>query len=432
MSDTSVFAVQPTDAFSSPLSSSSDWSRSHTPEISPIHENEGLNILSLDSIRVAKAFRSEGKPATPDLLQLPSLLTFSAASSSSPEPDHSHEHEHEHEEQPRRIPRPPNAFMLYRSDWLKQAHIPSNIERRQQALSCVAGECWNMLPAAEKQKWQAKAAEAYRVHQLKYPDYKFTPAPKGSGRKGKGKSEVSDSTVRSLREKYVHMPGPAVPPARRGRGRKAKGKLRKDDIRSDVETVSEPSLTPSLAPATVPAPIPLYPYAVAESSGESAALPPQFPSPSMPYYFSDRRQMSSGASPAMEVQPGTDSYFAQLPVRPMSVPIQPSTSSDMEFQGMGGFDMSSFSQEAHHYTENYEPYNINTAQPSVGDMNALRYTPPFSALTSGADDQQAYPSPVLHSEGEMLPSPLYSEEGTYPFCPEMGLVYPSDYPEYEN
>ncbi|KAI0065932.1 hypothetical protein BV25DRAFT_1789169, partial [Artomyces pyxidatus] len=73
------------------------------------------------------------------------------------------------------IPRPPNAFMLFRSHMLNSKQIPKDVERRQQHLSRVAGECWNMLPPEEKKKWQAEAARVLAEHKAKYPSYKFTP-----------------------------------------------------------------------------------------------------------------------------------------------------------------------------------------------------------------------------------------------------------------
>ncbi|KAJ3762996.1 high mobility group box domain-containing protein, partial [Lentinula raphanica] len=74
-----------------------------------------------------------------------------------------------------RIPRPPNAFMLFRSNMLKTKAIPATAERRQQQLSKVAGECWNLMSPEEKQVWHDEAARRMREHQLKYPNYKFAP-----------------------------------------------------------------------------------------------------------------------------------------------------------------------------------------------------------------------------------------------------------------
>ncbi|KAJ3800397.1 high mobility group box domain-containing protein, partial [Lentinula aff. detonsa] len=69
--------------------------------------------------------------------------------------------------------RPPNAFMLFRSDFLKRHVIPRSVEKRQQTLSRVAGEIWNLMPAEEKKSWYDKAAEALTLHKKKYPNYKF-------------------------------------------------------------------------------------------------------------------------------------------------------------------------------------------------------------------------------------------------------------------
>ncbi|KAF9068677.1 high mobility group box domain-containing protein, partial [Rhodocollybia butyracea] len=73
------------------------------------------------------------------------------------------------------IPRPPNAFMLFRSHMLKTKAIPPSAERRQQQLSKVAGECWNLLTQEERKPWHDEAARLLKEHQRKYPDYKFTP-----------------------------------------------------------------------------------------------------------------------------------------------------------------------------------------------------------------------------------------------------------------
>ncbi|KAG9317529.1 hypothetical protein JVU11DRAFT_1735 [Chiua virens] len=76
---------------------------------------------------------------------------------------------------PKRIPRPPNAFMLYRSDFLKRRAVPPEIERRQQNLSRIAGQCWNTLPDSEKEYWFNQAAIVRAEHRARYPFYKAGP-----------------------------------------------------------------------------------------------------------------------------------------------------------------------------------------------------------------------------------------------------------------
>ncbi|KAI0320206.1 hypothetical protein OF83DRAFT_1044715, partial [Amylostereum chailletii] len=69
--------------------------------------------------------------------------------------------------------RPPNAFMLFRSDLLRKGVIPSSETRKQQDLSKVAGQIWNMMPVDEKKKWQDRGREALLAHAAANPGYKF-------------------------------------------------------------------------------------------------------------------------------------------------------------------------------------------------------------------------------------------------------------------
>ncbi|KAG5653445.1 hypothetical protein H0H81_000334 [Sphagnurus paluster] len=59
------------------------------------------------------------------------------------------------------IPRPPNAFMLFRADFVRQKHVPGN--------------CWRALPLEEKRTWEIKAKHAKAEHKARYPEYRFKP-----------------------------------------------------------------------------------------------------------------------------------------------------------------------------------------------------------------------------------------------------------------
>ena len=83
---------------------------------------------------------------------------------------------------PKHIPRPPNAFILYRSDFLKRRVIPPEVEKRQQNLSRIAGQCWNMLPETDKAIWFGKAAAVRAEHRVKYPSHETGLSPKDTNR----------------------------------------------------------------------------------------------------------------------------------------------------------------------------------------------------------------------------------------------------------
>ena len=75
----------------------------------------------------------------------------------------------------KRIPRPRNAFMIYRSTVWAQQKIPTGIERDHRHISRIIGHCWNSLPEEEKQIWRTKAEEEKQEHLRKYPGYRYSP-----------------------------------------------------------------------------------------------------------------------------------------------------------------------------------------------------------------------------------------------------------------
>jgi hypothetical protein len=75
----------------------------------------------------------------------------------------------------KRPPRPANAFMLFRSDFLKRKLISTDQETRQHRLSIVAAKCWHKLSKEEKTKWFLEAEREKKRHARKYADYKFQP-----------------------------------------------------------------------------------------------------------------------------------------------------------------------------------------------------------------------------------------------------------------
>ncbi|KAJ3748432.1 hypothetical protein DFH05DRAFT_1588655 [Lentinula detonsa] len=73
------------------------------------------------------------------------------------------------------IPRPPNAFMLFRADFVKQKHVPNSIETNHSSLSKIIGSCWRSLPTEEKAIWEKRARAEKAEHKRKYPEYRFRP-----------------------------------------------------------------------------------------------------------------------------------------------------------------------------------------------------------------------------------------------------------------
>ncbi|KAH6905268.1 hypothetical protein BKA70DRAFT_1402842 [Coprinopsis sp. MPI-PUGE-AT-0042] len=79
------------------------------------------------------------------------------------------------------IPRPPNAFILFRSDfWAREKQKLNPIERNHRDISRIVGYCWRNLDAISRQYYYDHAFQLRETHRQKHPDYKFKPAVKKS------------------------------------------------------------------------------------------------------------------------------------------------------------------------------------------------------------------------------------------------------------
>ncbi|KAF8167862.1 hypothetical protein B0H34DRAFT_34338 [Crassisporium funariophilum] len=76
---------------------------------------------------------------------------------------------------PNRVPRPRNAFMIFRSDFSANRKINRSVEHDNRHISRIVGHCWNQMPEEEKECWRIKAEEEKASHLEKYPDYRFAP-----------------------------------------------------------------------------------------------------------------------------------------------------------------------------------------------------------------------------------------------------------------
>ncbi|KAF8868905.1 hypothetical protein CPB85DRAFT_1528917 [Mucidula mucida] len=264
----------------------SKYSRYTAPELLPYNTD-----TAVDSTSSPQTF----SPTLP-YDQLPSPSQPPPERASSPEPPH------------RRIPRPPNAFMLFRSDCIArikaQAAKDNRGEKRQQVLS------------------REKAAKVFAEHQAKYPGYKFTPAPKGSARKGKHAGEEDEEmSVEKIRTEILNIPGLAVKnPAPRKRASRNKAHHSPNDAKPNPT----PSSSSSYSSFSTPTPTPLYapaPYQEVTFAPHQmdANLPMFFPNPSMPHFlggFSEQqwRPPASSAGPRIAEQrrPSTSLGFREV------------------------------------------------------------------------------------------------------------------------
>ncbi|KAI0666229.1 hypothetical protein C8Q78DRAFT_460147 [Trametes maxima] len=118
----------------------------------PTLSSESSYASSSSSTSSSPALRA----ATPYVKKTPSVPSRRAAKS----PDH--------------IPRPRNAFMIFRSQHCTNVK-ESRVEHDHRMISKILGEVWRKLDDDKKSYYKQLAAEEKREHALRYPNYRFSP-----------------------------------------------------------------------------------------------------------------------------------------------------------------------------------------------------------------------------------------------------------------
>lgn len=82
---------------------------------------------------------------------------------------------------PGHISRPPNAFLLFRSDfWAQEKKKPNPIERDHRDISRIAAYCWRNLDPVAQAHYHARAQALREEHKARYPGYRLIPSARRS------------------------------------------------------------------------------------------------------------------------------------------------------------------------------------------------------------------------------------------------------------
>lgn len=76
-----------------------------------------------------------------------------------------------------KIPRPPNAWILFRKEKSKQLR-EANPSMSVGEVSAEASRQWRALSDEDQSVYKQLAEEAKRQHKIQYPDYRYKPARK--------------------------------------------------------------------------------------------------------------------------------------------------------------------------------------------------------------------------------------------------------------
>ncbi|KAI6045148.1 hypothetical protein EDC04DRAFT_204315 [Pisolithus marmoratus] len=145
---------------------------------------------------------SDGVPSLPSPNTMVTHLPFTPGSS------------HTRNRRKGHIPRPPNAFMVFRS-WLWNKNDLKNVERDNRNVSRIAGSIWRDFSEEQRAPFRKMAEETKMRHAQLYPEYRYTPsfrkAKKSSQRPPKRRREGSTKkktrvTVSMVPQATLHVP----------------------------------------------------------------------------------------------------------------------------------------------------------------------------------------------------------------------------------
>jgi hypothetical protein len=95
---------------------------------------------------------------------------------------------------PSQPPRPPNAFLCFRSRFIREqkaSHARGAKGSMMQDISRQAAHRWNGMSEEERRPYFDMALRMREEHRVTYPDYKFTPSKRGSGKSAGHRAQAS-------------------------------------------------------------------------------------------------------------------------------------------------------------------------------------------------------------------------------------------------
>lgn len=125
-----------------------------------------FSIIVPDTSSSDYSIHTPSNSPSSDVLPIPdlSILTHSSQKKS-----HARKQPHGH------IPRPRNAFILFRSALVLQEKIPDKAQSNHCAISCFAGDLWKRLTDEQRAPWSKLADQEKETHKIKYPNYRYAP-----------------------------------------------------------------------------------------------------------------------------------------------------------------------------------------------------------------------------------------------------------------
>ncbi|KAF8982016.1 high mobility group box domain-containing protein [Cyathus striatus] len=124
-----------------------------------------------------------------------------------PQPPYPSKKSHARKQPANHIPRPRNAFMLFRSDLIRQKKIPPEVENDQGNISRIAGTLWRSMSPEDKQPWLTMAIQEKQLHCSLHPGYRYAPI---GPRRRKGTTQTQAPVPEKVQKRVQERERPKV------------------------------------------------------------------------------------------------------------------------------------------------------------------------------------------------------------------------------
>jgi hypothetical protein len=92
-----------------------------------------------------------------------------------PAPEPQNKKSHSRKQPEGHIPRPRNAFILFRCDFVAQKKIPASVEPDHRNISRIVGRIWKAMSDEDRRPWVEEAKKERERHKRLYPEYRYSP-----------------------------------------------------------------------------------------------------------------------------------------------------------------------------------------------------------------------------------------------------------------
>ncbi|KAG1734872.1 uncharacterized protein EDB91DRAFT_1145726, partial [Suillus paluster] len=195
MEDTCRVFISRARRYHQPALTQHAFQHSPSPAFTPVDLGTPMSIPSLSlSESPRSASDSTSSPnAHPDVIQLP----IPGLADLAPKANRT---SHARRQPSGHIPRPRNAFILFRCDFVQQKKIPGNVESDHRNLSRIAGKIWRGMKKEQQKPWIDLALKEKERHAKMYPGYKYMPVQHASKPALKARKVKSDRIAKEARE----------------------------------------------------------------------------------------------------------------------------------------------------------------------------------------------------------------------------------------